>query len=143
MRAVLIFVVAVSIALVVPGLVGCDGGSSSSDDSSSGIVAAWTLVSWRAVGNDVPGGDITLTPPSGMVSANIEFKSDNTAAGRLTFQGEVTPVDGTWSVSGNTLTLSDSEGSMALTFSVSGSTLTLSFAEEDEDVTSTLTFSKV
>lgn len=118
---------------------GCGG---SNDSSDSDLVGLWTLVTWRAVGTDVPGGDMTLTVTAGQVAATIDIKSNGTIVGSITFMGDTTAVAGTWSVSGNTLTILDSDGAMALTFSVSGNTLTLSFDEEDENVTSTLTLTK-
>lgn len=123
------------VGLIAPGLVGCGGG-----DSSDPLVGMWTITSLSGTAG---GTVITLTASDGQVTGTMTFSDNGTMSGSfsISFMGETDTqiLSGTWSASGNQLTVVEDGESQTITFSISGNTLSLSFPEDDGTITMSLT----
>ena len=120
------------VALFVAVAVGCSG-DSTGVASPNDFVGDWIASSYvvTSVANTSQTQDLTAM---GMTLA-ITF-TETTYSGTASFPGEVTETfSGTYTISGNQLTLNESgEGSTRLmTYSLSGNTLTLSGDDEEYD----------
>jgi hypothetical protein len=123
-------VMVVSALLVVPCMTGCEG-----DDGVHELVGNWLITSVTVTGSDVPGGTMTLTSASGLVSGNLDVRNDGTVSGTFTFVGESDPISGTWSAADGLLTVTDSEGTSVMPYTLSGDTLTFTATEEGMQMT--------
>ncbi len=120
------------VALFVAVAVGCSG-DSTGVASPNDFVGDWIASSYvvTSVANTSQTQDLTAM---GMTLA-ITF-TETTYSGTASFPGEVTETfSGTYTISGNQLTLNESgEGSTRMmTYSLSGNTLTLSGDDEEYD----------
>ncbi len=98
------------------------------------IVGTWVLTKMTATFSGV-----TLTIPADEMSITVTIKSDNTYQATIIEEGITTPETGTWSISGNTVTLTDSDGEITTaTFTIEGNKLTISFTETEEGVVLTI-----
>ena len=115
MKSKSILVALLAAVLLMPGLIGCGG----SDGSSNPLVATWTFVS-------MSNGAITVTAASGLLTGSITLKSDGTATGSFTVFGETTNINGTWNSTATHLTMIEVDGTEVMPYSISGNTLRLS-----------------
>ena len=121
MKSESVLVALLAAVLLMPGLIGCGG----SDDPSNPLVATWTFVS-------MSDGTMVVTATSGLLSGSITLKSNGTVTGNFAVFGETTNISGTWNSTATHLTVIDIDGTEIMPYSISGNTLTLS----DNDGTS-------
>jgi hypothetical protein len=149
----LVIAVVVSVALAAPFMTGCesDGDEGNGGGSTeSGPVGTWSLASATITSDELPGGGLTLTVSQmaalgGEVAATTTFHADGTVTGTMRNEdGTTEAFAGTWSVSGNQLTIAEGGTSETMTYGISGNTLTLSFTDSMEGtvVTVSLNFDR-
>lgn len=103
---------------------GDDNPAASAEES---LVGTWVLTKMTATSSE---GTLTFTPEQ--ISVTVTIKSDHTYQATIIQQGITTTETGTWSISGNTVTFTDSDGeSTAVTFTIEGNELTITFTETD------------
>lgn len=103
---------------------GDDNPAASAEESLAGT---WVLTKMTVTSS---GGTLTFT--SDQISITVTIKSDHTYQATIIEQGITTPETGTWSISGNTVTFTDSDGeTTAATFTIEGNKLTITFTETE------------
>ncbi|MEW6195200.1 MAG: DUF5004 domain-containing protein [Bacteroidota bacterium] len=107
------------IMLVFTLYIGCSEDSTSSSSEES-LIGTWTLTSitLTTINNTV------LTPEQAGMSGTIIMRADKTFEATFTTDGEPNTETGTWSVSGNTITLtSETETIVLENYSIQGNKL--------------------
>ena len=109
-------------------------------DPKTAIVGKWKWVHEVEYedGQEVANHDVTN-------GEAVEFKSDNTFVWTATEDGGTYTENGTWSISGNKITLTWAEGdSETASFSISGNTLTITdeYTEDGHSYKDVSTFAK-
>ena len=110
MKWFLILLVGAGVAL---GTVGC---SDDDDDGGGGnpLVGTWKATSYNGQALD------------SSISVVATFRSDGTATTTMNIGGEVDTADGTWSAENGTLTVTSDGETDSASYSISGNTLTIS-----------------
>ena len=131
------------VALCSLGIIACDNDSEPSPgDDASVLEAVWVVTSAVAENCDDASENGTFTSvctPTDCLS--VEFRADGTFVSTELEDGVTTTDEGTYTVSGNQLTLTEGGMSEVATFSIDGNTLTLSGSDAETgcDFTTSLT----
>ena len=110
--------------------------SACSDDDPTGPGADSIVGVWKGVKNTVFYGSLTNPDSSNVeiltddISFTLTIKDDNTYTVEFVFLGVTESISGTWSVSGNTITITEpGEPTVTSDYSISGNTLTITSSE--------------
>lgn len=131
------------VALLCIGITACDNeGESSPQDDPSALVGVWNVaaaVTANCTDASENGSFALICTATDCLS--VEFKSDGTFVGTELEDGVTFTENGTYSVSGDQLTITQGGMAEVATFSIDGNTLTLSGNEPETgcDVTTSLT----
>jgi len=115
---------------------GCDSDDTNPAGVNSNLVGTWTLT---GVELSYMGQTESYTAAEMGMSITVTLNADGTMTG----MDGTDSISGTWSTSGNTITMIDSSGESDgpenATYSLSGNTLRISFEETEEGMTFTMT----
>jgi hypothetical protein len=134
-KSILLFSILLPVTLFV--LCGCDEDDSPTQSAENELVGTWALTRLTIVTED---GTTVLTESLlGQMGASwiIELNGDNTFESRYNL-GALEIGAGTWSTSGNELTIVDSEGASAFEYSLDGNVLTLEWTDLEDGVEESL-----
>ena len=111
----------VSVSLIAFFALGC---GNDDDDSTHELVGTWNLEQVILVFNQVP---IDTLTSADTMSGTAIFEKDNSFDLKLNIKGYGDTIDGTWSTTGDSLTMtaSDTSETLAVQYNVSGTTLTI------------------
>ena len=116
----------VILLIVILFVLSCDDDSPSKPNASD-LIGTWVLTKMTVGGNE-------YNPVEMGFSVTIIFNSDGTFQS-TEIDGEETTVDtGTWSTSGNTLTITSTEDGVTISgpYSVAGNKLTITITDEED-----------
>ncbi len=111
MKWFLVMMVGLAVGL---GMVGC---SSDDDGNDDPLVGTWSATSFN--GQPMPAN----------TSVTVTFRDDGTAQGTTTFGAETDSFSGTWSAANGIITIVDEDGAENTPYSISGNTLTITDPE--------------
>lgn len=114
-------VIAIGLALIV----GCGGGGSG---TTYGLPGSWVFAKVDTTSPYT--GTITLTSAMGIITGTITFNENGTFTASGNYNTDSGSINGTWSASGSTLTLTAEGDTQSVSYSISGSVLTMSASEE-------------
>ena len=109
------------------------------EDPTSDLVGVWTVNSVSFTCPDPSLNDEEIYPCNAQECTTLEFTSNGEYIVRETFDGDEGIERGTYTISGNTVTIRVDTEVDILTWSISGNTVTLNVADNEDGCEATLT----